>query len=550
MIALAVEALVASSALMLLVLVLRAPVRRAFGAQVAYLLWLLPLLRLVLPPLPDDWHATVTTPMTGMGERALVLMANTAPADAPALVAPVTQPAGAAGWLALLWLSGAVAILAVQLTQYLRFRARVLRTAVPLTHIGSVEVVESAAATGPLAFGLWRRVVAFPRDFAERYDAQERELALAHEVGHHHRGDLWANWVALGLLALHWFNPVAWIAFRAFRADQEMANDAGVLAGAGPEFRHAYGCAIVKAAHGRALTPACHLNTINDLKGRLRMLARGRVSRRRLAAGGGAVALLAGTGLALTASGMPAAARVRDGVEHVTGLRLDTLDRTFAEAMRPLAHARTTSRVTIVENGHATVLTGDEAAAYVAQNPVPIAPVPPVPPPPPSTGYNAQAPVPPATPVPPAVPVAVSSGRGGCVDGATSVVRSSNGRRVLICETGSDGDVTGVSSEAMADAREAQRDANSARQEALRESMEARREAMREAREAQREAMRVRQEALRESNSALRSALGSLATTRASLAADRDLSGSERADALREVDKALAQVKAQMAGID
>ena len=62
-----------------------------------------------------------------------------------------------------------------------------------------------------------------------------------------------ANWVALAVLALHWFNPLAWYAFRAFRADQEMANDARVLARLGSAARHAYACAIVKAAHGGAI---------------------------------------------------------------------------------------------------------------------------------------------------------------------------------------------------------------------------------------------------------------------------------------------------------
>ena len=95
-------------------------------------------------------------------------------------------------------------------------------------------MIETDAATGPLAFGVLAHYVAFPRDFAERYDAAERELALAHELGHHARGDLLANWAALVVLALHWFNPLAWRAFRAFRADQEMANDARVLAGRAP----------------------------------------------------------------------------------------------------------------------------------------------------------------------------------------------------------------------------------------------------------------------------------------------------------------------------
>src|SRR3569623_1335055 len=176
---------------------------------------------------------------------------------------------------------------------------------------GAVDVIETEAASGPLAFGIFRRYVAFPRDFAERYDDDERALARAHELGHHQRGDLIANWAALGVLALHWFNPVAWRAFRAFRADQEIANDARVLAGRDPVTRHLYACAIVKAAHGGAVSAACHLHTIEDLKGRLRMLTTNRPSRARLLGGVGVIAILTNAGLATPATGSQAAPRLR-----------------------------------------------------------------------------------------------------------------------------------------------------------------------------------------------------------------------------------------------
>jgi len=118
------------------------------------------------------------------------------------------------------------------------------------------------------------------------------------------------------VLALHWFNPVAWRAFRAFRADQELANDARVLAGRSPIDRHHYACAIVKAAHGGAVSAACHLHTIDDLKGRLKMLTTSRTSRRRLVAGTACVSVLAATGLALTASGTSAAAAITTRVSE------------------------------------------------------------------------------------------------------------------------------------------------------------------------------------------------------------------------------------------
>ena len=70
MIAWLVEALAASAALMLAVLALRGPVRRWFGAELAYALWAIPALRLILPPLPQEWHAAATAPVAEIGRQA------------------------------------------------------------------------------------------------------------------------------------------------------------------------------------------------------------------------------------------------------------------------------------------------------------------------------------------------------------------------------------------------------------------------------------------------------------------------------------------------
>ena len=315
----AVEAMIASALLMAVVLTVRGAVRRHFGPQVAYVLWALPLLRLVLPPLPREWHV-VAPPFAGAGDTIVMI---TAPAQ-------TTVEAVGTAWdllqtlaplLAMVWGVGSIGFLVYHIVAHRLFCRRIFAGAVARETSDGVTIVTSAAAPGPLAFGIWRRHVAFPLDFAERYDADERALALAHEVGHHRRGDLIANWVALTVLALHWFNPLAWRAFRAFRTDQELANDAGVLAGRPDAERHTYACAIVKAAHGSAVSAACHLHTITDLKGRLKMLSLSPASRRRLASGGATVAALVVTGLALTASGSSAAAisaGVSEAVAQVT----------------------------------------------------------------------------------------------------------------------------------------------------------------------------------------------------------------------------------------
>ncbi|MCA1750027.1 MAG: M56 family metallopeptidase, partial [Sphingomonadales bacterium] len=97
-------------------------------------------------------------------------------------------------------------------------------------------------------------------------------LALAHEISHHKSGDLFANLAGFGLLCLHWFNPLAWYAWRAFRFDQEAACDARVLAASEADDRPVYGRAIAKAASGRPLIFASALDNKKLLKQRLRTM--------------------------------------------------------------------------------------------------------------------------------------------------------------------------------------------------------------------------------------------------------------------------------------
>ncbi len=319
-----VEAMVASTLLMVLVLLARRHVRAAFGPQIAYALWALPLLRLLLPRMPHQVAEQATPPLSAMGETLNTYVVLPVTTQLPEPIAGSSLWPSLGQGVALFWIVGAAGFLAFQLLRHWRFRTRLLATAEPLEAVDGVRVVASDGAPGPLAFGIWHRYVAFPRDFAERYDADERDLALAHELGHHARGDLIANWIALGVLALHWFNPVAWRAFHAFRSDQELANDARVLKGRSRADRHVYACAIVKAAHGRALSGACHLHTIDDLKGRLKMLTTSPKSRRQLALGGATVSLLVLGGLGATASGTPAAAALTKKVERTIGVDLTT----------------------------------------------------------------------------------------------------------------------------------------------------------------------------------------------------------------------------------
>jgi hypothetical protein len=138
--------------------------------------------------------------------------------------------------------------------------------------------------------------VALPVDFEQRFSPAERELILAHEQVHRDRLDNLWNLLACALTALHWCNPLAWWAARRLQADQELACDAAVLA-ARPDAVADYARALLAAhdltAHGAPL--ASRWGTTHPLVERIAMLNRPLpLTRRRLAALGTALLLLAG----------------------------------------------------------------------------------------------------------------------------------------------------------------------------------------------------------------------------------------------------------------
>jgi hypothetical protein len=164
---------------------------------------------------------------------------------------------------------------------------------------GGIEALVSDEVDGPLAMGLLHPRIVLPADFERRYSADERRLALAHEITHHRRGDIWWNLAATIVLAVNWFNPVAWIAYRAFRADQELACDFAVAASASVDERCDYARALVKSASRPGLIAACALNSASQLKRRLKMMRGHRVSPARRAGGMVALGAVALTGFAI-----------------------------------------------------------------------------------------------------------------------------------------------------------------------------------------------------------------------------------------------------------
>jgi beta-lactamase regulating signal transducer with metallopeptidase domain len=263
---------------MLLVLLVREPIRNQFGATAAYALWLIPAARMAMPPLTQTVERIA--PAAEPAAAGPIMLVPLAPAADPTLIEQL------GGWptlLIALWAAGAMLFLALGLIRYRRQRRIVLIDAVQLARLGSIRLVRSHAVRGPIAFGILDRVIAVPHDFDQRFDEAQRRLALDHELSHHRSGDLIVNHLAFVLLGLQWFNPLAWFAHTAFRFDQEAACDARVLDTAGPSDRAAYGHTIAKAASGRALLFASALDHHHNLHRRLKSMLTNPTPSRRLA---------------------------------------------------------------------------------------------------------------------------------------------------------------------------------------------------------------------------------------------------------------------------
>ena len=309
MIAWAAQNALATSVLILVVLLLRRPVADAFGARAAYTLWLAPAVRAVLPPL-----SLPTVPLPA----------------APTLPGPVhyvivTEQAAASGmpWLQILigvWLGGAAIYLAVHWSRHQNFLADAMANGRTVDVAGvPYDIVASASVEGPLATGLIHPLILVPEDFEQRFTPDQQRLALLHEQSHHRRGDIWACLAAMLLTALLWFNPFAHMALRAFRRDMEAACDARVLAVAGQGTASPYAETILRCVSRPAPRSLCALTAVDELKGRLMMLNKTHGSVRKIAgmllAGG-----LALGGLALAAPAAadePKAGETREFVKRI-----------------------------------------------------------------------------------------------------------------------------------------------------------------------------------------------------------------------------------------
>lgn len=279
------EILLTSSALILALLALRQLFRRTVSRRMQYALWLLVLVRLLVPlnvgtlahnvlsaaaPVQAVVEERLDTPVLyvqdGTERRPAQLLpgkesqgeplsppsdaAQIAPADEYSLVTPTYRTVTLSEALTYVWYAGMAGVGAWFLFTNLRF-ARALRKArTPYRAEGCrYPVYLVSALPSPCLFGVLRPAVYLNEKALQSPDALR--FVLAHEQTHaRHLDPLWS--LLRGLcLTVYWFDPLVWLAAVLSREDCELACDEGTLRALGADERTAYGKALL------ALVPVC-----------------------------------------------------------------------------------------------------------------------------------------------------------------------------------------------------------------------------------------------------------------------------------------------------
>ena len=253
-----------STALIAAVIVLRQVFGKRISARLRYGLWLAVLVRLLIPAplytvpagtplvLPEtavlNTFPTVRTPLeTGNpktfqpAESPVVPAAPSSGEETVSVAHRSVDLAEAAGGV---WLAGSLTVLLVLLASNTGYGFRLRRARVRLAEEGPVPVY-LLPGEGPAAclFGALRPAVYVSPDTAA--DSVMLRHVLTHEFTHYRHGDhLWPL-LRCAALAVHWWNPLVWLAAELSRRDAELACDEGALKRLGDNERRAYGATLL-----------------------------------------------------------------------------------------------------------------------------------------------------------------------------------------------------------------------------------------------------------------------------------------------------------------
>ena len=166
----------------------------------------------------------------------------------------------------LAWLAGIAVLLLYSVISLLRLRSKLVGAVKWQDNIYFADRIPS-----PFVLGIIRTKIYLPSALPE----DEREYIILHEKTHIRRFDHVVKIVWFFALALHWFNPLVWIAYILCVKDMEMSCDESVMKKMGADIRQKYSASLLSLATGRKIITGTPLafgegNTKSRIKNVLR----------------------------------------------------------------------------------------------------------------------------------------------------------------------------------------------------------------------------------------------------------------------------------------
>ncbi len=278
-----------SSLLIVVVFVLDFILARRVRAAVRHALWMVVLVKLLLPPalaLPTGatwWLWPAKPPLTPVFKSETVtfdtsaLPDNFTPQTVP--IAPPPPKLSGASWVMLASSLVSAGLLFSLVFQWLKAERKTRRAASG----DFVEVMEEARQLArlrgparlrlvddmisPAVYGLFRPVILLPRALTKKLSVRQLRAVLLHEAFHLRRGDVRVNCAQTLLQIAYWWHPLLWLAnARIRRLREEAVDDAVMVALRGDA--EAYAPTLLEVAKFAFRRPLASLGLVGILESR------------------------------------------------------------------------------------------------------------------------------------------------------------------------------------------------------------------------------------------------------------------------------------------
>jgi len=168
---------------------------------------------------------------------------NTMPGQPP-------QPHGIVWWpniFAWFWLTGAVIMMLYGAISYYMLSLKMAKAG-----LVGVNVYKAENISTPFVLGVFKPKIYLPPNLK----SHEYDYILLHEQTHISRMDHIVKLIAYFILALHWFNPLAWVSFLLMGKDMEMSCDEHVIKKMGGGIKKDYSMTLLSMATGNRIIGA------------------------------------------------------------------------------------------------------------------------------------------------------------------------------------------------------------------------------------------------------------------------------------------------------